>query len=260
VSSPVVAVLLLSLLSCLTTCIGVALALTLRESARAIAAGIGFSTGLMVLLSVLELLPEAAAVTGVGRALALAALGAALVYSLHHVIPHVHMVEERAKGVGAAPRAAFLVAFGLILHDVPEGFAIASAYVAAPTIGVVTALAVALHNLPEQFAMALPAVALGRRRVLFGVALLSALAEPVGAVAGLAAVGIAPGLNVWFLSLAAGAMLFVSIHELVPMARRYDHGRMFAAGVVLGALVYWLLTGLAAAVPPPLGPGVAGDG
>jgi hypothetical protein len=40
-------------------------------------------------------------------------------------------------------------------------------------------------------------------------------------------------------------MLFVSIHELVPMARRYRHGGMFGGGVVLSALVYRLLASMA---------------
>jgi ZIP family zinc transporter len=82
--------------------------------------------------------------------------------------------------------------------------------------------------------------------MLFGVALLSALAEPLGAVVGLAAVEVLPSLNGSFLAFAAGAMLFVSIHELVPMARRYRHGSAFAWGVVLSALAHWLLSRLAA--------------
>jgi ZIP family zinc transporter len=228
----------------------VALALTLRENARAIAAGIGFSTGLMVLISVLELLPEATAVEGVGAALAVAALGAAFVFAMHLVIPHVHLVEERTAELGAR-RSAYLVAFGLILHDVPEGFAMANAYIASPSVGVVTAVAVALHNVPEEFAMALPAATLRSRRLLFGVALLSALAEPLGAIAGLTAVAVVPSLNASFLAFAAGAMLFVSIHELVPMARRHGHAGMFAWGVVLSALVYWLLASMAGAAGAP---------
>jgi ZIP family zinc transporter len=245
VTTPQVAVILLSLLSCVSTCLGVALALTLRENARAIAAGIGFSTGLMVLISTLELLPEAVALAGVGAVLGTAALGAALVFALHLAIPHVHLVPEgRGTDLGAQ-KSAYLVAFGLILHDVPEGFAMANAYIASPAVGLVTAVAVALHNVPEEFAMALPAATLCSRRFLIGVALLSALAEPLGAMAGLAAVEIVPSLNASFLAFAAGAMLFVSIHELVPMARRYRHGGMFGGGVVLSALVYRLLAGMA---------------
>ena len=82
----------------------------------------------MVLISVLELLPEATAVEGLGAALAVAALGAGFVFALHLIIPHVHLVEEHGRDP-RAQRSAYLVAFGLILHDVPEGFAMANAYI-----------------------------------------------------------------------------------------------------------------------------------
>ncbi|HEY7555183.1 MAG TPA: ZIP family metal transporter [Candidatus Binatia bacterium] len=88
-------------------------------------------------------------------------------------------------------------------------------------LGLLVALAIALHNLPKEFAMSVPAVVLKSKGFLFGAALLSALAEPLGAVIGLVAVGLAPALNAHFMAFAAGAMLFVSIHELIPMARRY---------------------------------------
>jgi ZIP family zinc transporter len=70
------------------------------------------------------------------------------------------------------------------------------------------------------------------------------LAEPLGAIIGLAAVGIAPGLNAYFLAFAAGAMLFVSIHELIPMARRYRHIGLFLAGIMLSTLVHGLLASM----------------
>jgi ZIP family zinc transporter len=232
----------LSLLSCVTTALGVALALSLRENARALATGIGFSTGIMILISLWDLLPQSVADLGIRAALASAALGAALIWIGHLIILHTSLVPGRNEPIDAArATSAYLVVFGLILHDVPEGFAMANAYIAAPGLGVLIGLAIALHNLPEEFAMAVPAVMLRSRRFLFGAALLSALAEPVGAVLGLAAVGIAPALNAGFLAFAAGAMLFVSIHELVPMARRYQHARLFLVGIGLAVLVYRLL-------------------
>ena len=72
---------------------------------------------------------------------------------------------------------------------------------------------------------------------LYGAALLSALAEPLGAVIGLAAVGIAPSLNAHFLAFTAGAMLFVSVHELMPIAKRYHHAAYFFCGTAVSALV-----------------------
>src|SRR3990170_7491158 len=154
VSTTYTAVILLSLLSCLTTCVGVALAIALRENARAIAAGIGFSVGIMILISIFELIPESIAIMGVGATVTSAALGTALVWAAHLIVPHTHFVEEKGVVDSALVKSAYLVVFGLILHDVPEGFAMANAYIASPALGVLVATAIALHNLPEEFAMA----------------------------------------------------------------------------------------------------------
>jgi zinc transporter ZupT len=52
----------------------------------------------------------------------------------------------------------------------------------------------------------------GRRAMLFAVAFVSALAEPAGALVGLALVQLEPELNAWFIAVAAGAMIVVSVH------------------------------------------------
>lgn len=236
-----IAILLLSLLSVFTTWLGVMLAVWLRENAPAIAAGIGFSTGIMLLISLLELIPESVGIMGWPSSLMSFVLGAGLVWAAHLIVPHTHLVEEKGLGDRVLMKTAYLVAFGLILHDVPEGFAMANAYIASPELGVLVAIAIALHNVPEEFAMAVPAVVTRSRRFLYRAALLSALAEPLGAVIGLLAVGIAPALNAHFMAFAAGAMTFVSLHELLPMARRYRNMRMFAVGILLSVVVYALL-------------------
>lgn len=236
-----IAVILLSSMSFFTTCIGVLLAIRLRENAKAIAAGIGFSAGIMLLISVLELIPESNAEIGFRATLLTTALGAVLVWAAHFIIPHTHLVEEKGVTDPRLIKSVYLVVFGLILHDVPEGFAMANSYIASPSLGVLVALAIALHNLPEEFAMAVPAVMLKSKSFLFGAALLSALAEPLGAIIGLIAVDILPSLNPFFMSFAAGATLFVSVHELVPMARRYRHMGLFLVGMAFSVLVYKLL-------------------
>lgn len=242
-----IAILLLSLLSLFTTWVGVMLAICLHENVRAIAASIGFSTGIMLLISLLELVPESTAMMGTTQTLTSFMLGVGLVWMLHLIVPHIHLVEEKGVADRMLIRSAYLVAFGLILHDFPEGFAMANAYIAAPGLGVLVAVSIALHNIPEEFAIAVPAVMIRSRRFLYGAALLSALAEPMGAVIGLVAVGIAPALNACFMAFAAGVMSFVSLHELIPMARRYRNMRMFAVGMMVSALVYGLLEMLAAA-------------
>jgi ZIP family zinc transporter len=237
-------VLALSLLSCVTASLGVAAALVLRSRPGPIAFGIGFSAGIMITISAVELLPPSMAEAGTKATIASAALGAGLIMSAHWFVPHIHLFEERRRVAGKAVKSVYLVLLGLALHDLSEGVALASAYVASADLGVLVALAVALHNLPEQFAMAVPAVTVERKQVLFTAALTAAMAEPVGALAGLAAAEWLPGRNPQLMAFAAGAMLFVSVHELVPLARRYGRLRLFLAGGASSLLVYGLLARL----------------
>ncbi|MEA2114532.1 MAG: ZIP family metal transporter [Thermodesulfobacteriota bacterium] len=241
-----IAVLLLSFLSVLTTLVGVTLAIYIGRSERAIALGIGFSAGIMLLISFLELMPEAAVEAGMGAALAAFVSGLAIIAALNWVIPHTHLEEE--KGIfGQIPlRSIYLVVFGLILHDVPEGFAMANSYIASPSLGIFVALAIALHNIPEEFAMAVPIVMAKKKQFLYKAAFLSGLAEPLGAVIGLTATHFFHSLNPFFMAFAAGAMVFISVHELLPMARRYHRINFFVLGILLSAFVYLLL---GAAIP-----------
>ena len=137
--------------------------------------------------------------------------------------------------------AAYLVALGLILHDVPEGFAMANAFLASPSLGVLVAIAIALHNIPEEFAIAIPAVAVKDRTLLFKAAIVSGLTEPAGAILELFAVHFNPALNPSLMAIAAGAMVMISFLELVPMARKFGKMESFALGIAGSIVVYLAL-------------------
>jgi ZIP family zinc transporter len=233
------AVVVLAFLSGGTTLIGVALAIAIGENPKMMAMGIGFSTGIMVLISVCELVPKSLRIAGPGATSLSVGLGAALILALHILIPHVHLGREQPPTVEL--RAAYLIVFGLILHDVPEGFAMANAFLASPSLGLLVALAIAIHNIPEEFAMAVPAVAVKNRTLLFKAACLSGLAEPAGAILGLFAVYLDPALNPSLMAFAAGAMVVVSFFELVPMAKKYGRMGSFALGIAGSVLVYLAL-------------------
>lgn len=236
-------VLLLAFISGLTTLVGVALGLRLGRSTRAVAVGIGFSAGVMVLVSLRELLPAAFAVVPSPRVWGAVALGAGLLAVLHVLIPHAHLVEERGRLDVGLLRSSYLVAFGLALHDFPEGIAMANAYLEAPSLGILVFAVVALHNIPEGFAMAVPA-AVGRRRSLALAAVGAALSEPAGTILGLSLAHVEPGLTAVFMAVAAGAMMFVSIHELLPMAVQFGRLHCFVAGLALSVPVYAVLHAL----------------
>jgi ZIP family zinc transporter len=91
--------------------------------------------------------------------------------------------------------------------------------------------------------MAVPA-AVGRRRSLTLAAIGAALSEPAGTVLGLSLAHVEPGLNAVFMAVAAGAMIFVSVHELLPMAFQVGRPYLFVAGLVLSLPVYAVLHAL----------------
>ena len=241
------AVILLSFLSVFTTVIGVILAIVFKKGVKGISFGIGFSAGIMLLISFFELVPESLVSIGVQETLASLLLGIFFVGVLNFIIPHMHLIKEKGEFDNNLLKTAYLVAFGLILHDFPEGFAMANSYIFSPSLGLLIALAIAIHNIPEEFAMAIPIVLTKKKKgFLLKIAFLSSIAEPIGAVLGLVAVGLVPSLNSFFMSFAAGAMIFVSIHELFPMAKRYKKIIFFVLGLVLSVFVY---LGLAVLVP-----------
>jgi ZIP family zinc transporter len=242
IQSPYIIIGILAFLSGMTTLIGAALAIYSARSERSIAFGIGFSTGIMVLISFLELLPAAITTSNTRQALIAFVTGACFIAVLHWLIPHTHLIKEKGHFSACIVRSAYLVVFGLILHDIPEGFAMANSFLTSPSLGVFVALAIALHNIPEEFAIAVPAATLHDKNFLYKAAFISGLAEPAGAALGLYAAYLSSAWIPLFLSFAAGVMIFVSFHELVPMARQYGHIRSFVLGITISILVYTLLS------------------
>ncbi len=234
-------ILVLSIISGLTTLIGTGLAIFCRNNVKAIVTGIGFSTGIMLAISFFELIPEALDETSLATTLLATSAGLLVLGLLNYIIPHSHLIKENNKKRTSLYRIAFLVTFGLILHDFPEGFAMANSYIINPNLGILVAVAIALHNIPEEFAIAAPVVLLKDKKFLYKAAIISGLAEPAGAVVGLVGITILPTLTPIFLAFAAGAMIFVSIHELIPFAQKYKIPIYFIFGIILSILVFFLL-------------------
>lgn len=235
-----VAIFSLALLSGMSTLIGVALAILLKRNLKAIIVSIGFAAGIMLLISFFELIPESIRVGGVNSLISLA-LGLLLFTTLNFTISHTHIEEEKRMYLS---KTAYLATLGLILHDLPEGFSIANSYISSQPLGILIAICVAAHNIPEEFVIAAPLTLVERRSFLFKAAFFSALAEPLGALMGIFAVHLFAALNPYLMSFAAGAMIFVATHEILPLAFKYRRTDFFLLGIFLSSLVYLGLTTL----------------
>jgi ZIP family zinc transporter len=170
-------------------------------------------------------------------------LGAALIMLLDRVLPHEHFIKGPEGGSSVRIRRTWLFVFAICLHNLPEGLAIGVGY-AASNVSHANALAtgIAIQDLPEGLVVALAMLAVGYRRlraVLVGMA--SGLIEPVGALAGVSLVVAVPWLLPCGLGFAAGAMLFVVSHEIIPESHRQGHENFATTGLIVGFVLMMLL-------------------
>jgi zinc transporter, ZIP family len=157
--------------------------------------------------------------------------------------------KQAENGVGAAWRAAFLVALGIGLHNLGEGLAIGSAYaVGSLALGAALVVGFALHNTTEGLAIVAPTA---RARLSLGrLALLGLLAgAPAVLGAWIGASAFHPSAAALLFGVGAGAIAQVIV-QILPQVRERD-GRLLSplvsAGLLAGLLVMYA-TGLLVSV------------
>ncbi len=104
------------------------------------------------------------------------------------------------------------------------------------------ALGIGIQNFPEGFAVSVPLRREGMSRLKsFWYGQLSAVAEPLAALAGAALVVAAKPLLPYALAFAAGAMIFVVVEEVIPESQRNQHTEIATGGAILGFMVMMVL-------------------
>lgn len=224
------------------TALGAAPMLAIRRiGAGAQGTLLGFGAGVMLAASVFSLLlPGVAAAraqgfTPEGAILLVAAglaVGAAALLALDRALPHTH---EPAASRRAG--TVWLFVFAIAVHNIPEGLAIGVAAAGAASANAV-ATGISLQNVPEGLIVAIALVTAGHgRAVAFAVAALSGLVEPLAALVGAGMVTQAETLLPWGLAAAAGAMLFVVSHEIIPESHRRGHETLATLGLMTGFIL-----------------------
>ena len=137
-------------------------------------------------------------------------------------------------------RMGVFTALAIGIHNFPEGLATFVATLADPSLGIPIAIAIALHNIPEGLAVSVPIYyATGSRLKAFTYSFLSGLAEPIGAIIGYLV--LRPFLNDvvmgMIFSAVGGIMVYISLDELLPAAKKYGKHHIAMLGLVLGMLV-----------------------
>lgn len=171
------------------------------------------------------------------------ALGAALMMGLEQVLPHEHFIKGVEGTHAEAIKRTWLFIFAIALHNVPEGLAIGVAFGNQDAVGAgALATGISIQDVPEGLVVSLALLGIGYGRVT-AVALgaASGLVEPLGAVLGASVVTVSTALLPWGLAFAAGAMLFVISHEIIPESHRKGHERFATSGLIAGFVLMMVL-------------------
>ncbi len=235
------------------TAVGAFLAIGLRDiSTRTQDSMLGFAAGMMLAASAFSLIlpglaagrelfgngPAAAAtvVAGLG-------LGVLLMLGLDYFTPHEYESTGPCGPECERLNRVWLFVLAIALHNIPEGMAIGVSFANGDmSVGLPLTTAISIQDIPEGLAVALALRTTGLSALASVlVAAASGLMEPIGALVG---IGMSSGFAIAYpvsLGLAAGAMIFVVSHEVIPETHRNGHQTPATLGLMVGFAVMMFL-------------------
>ena len=191
---------------------------------------LGFAAGVMMAASIFSLIiPSMNISTKAGDNALIPVvtglvLGGLFLLFLDRIIPHLHIGNNKPEGIKTKLEKSFLLVLAVTLHNIPEGMAVGVSFALASKTGDITlasafalAIGMCLQNIPEGAAVALPVKeAAKNKKESFLLGSMSGIVEPIFGVITVLVVGIVSKLLPYFLSFAAGAMIYVIVEELIP--------------------------------------------
>ena len=143
-----------------------------------------------------------------------------------------------------------MLIFSITLHNIPEGLAVGVAFGsmsagidgATITGAIMLALGIAIQNFPEGTAVSLP---LRREKFSrlksFIYGSLSGIVEPIAGIIGCLLVICVRNILPFFLSFAAGAMIYVAVSELIPESQKNKNKNLMSLFTILGFVIMMIL-------------------
>lgn len=140
-------------------------------------------------------------------------------------------------------RKVWLFTLAITIHNFPEGLAVGVGFGDGNIAnGLSLAIAIGLQNMPEGLAVALPFLREGFSvGKAFVIAVLTGLVEPLGGLLGVGLVHVAKPILPLGLAFAAGAMLFVIGHEIIPETHKEESSKLTTHSLIIGFVIMMFL-------------------
>lgn len=198
---------------------------------------IALGSGFMLATALTQMVPESLRQAPL-QAPVLILLGYFIVHVFEHSWPaHFHFGEETHLDEFMNPRVAYIALGGLLIHTFFDGVSIAAGFLISNWLGMVIFGAVILHNIPEGFTMASIMVAAQKSR---GAGMLAVTSLGISRLVGILAMASARRWVSYGLALSAGVTLYVAASDLIPEVNKM-HGLKFTLIVAAGVAMVILL-------------------
>jgi zinc transporter, ZIP family len=231
-----------AMLAFVATAAGAALVLPIKDMKHNVFALLASFSGGVMAFSALEMLLQSHAAAGDMAALAGLALGLCAFFILEKTLPHAHAFMGRAP-MEAGKKKAALLAGTITLHNIPEGFAIASAFAASSPLGWLVAFTIAVQDFPEGLIVSAPLAAYGvSNKGSFFWGAFSGFVEFLAAIVGFLFLSAVAAATPFALAFSSGAMIFVTFSELLPDALRAGDKKQVALIFIFGAVLAYSIT------------------
>ena len=169
---------------------------------------------------------------------------------LDSIIPHLHLNTDKPEGIKTKIQKTTMMILAVTLHNIPEGMAVGVVFAGALAQNtsitmagaVALAIGIAIQNFPEGAIISMPLKSEGMSKsksFLYGT--LSGVVEPIGALITIALTNLVVPILPYFLSFAAGAMIYVVIEELIPEAQSGNHSNLGTIGAAIGFVIMMVL-------------------
>lgn len=176
----------------------------------------GFASGVMVYSATFQLISPAMENEEYYTIILGLIIGSTILTLIERLTPHSHNKECEINT--DIKTKMILFTSTMIIHSIPEGFAIGAGYAAGrKNLGIGLAIAIGIQNIPEGMLFAAYLKEIGVKNLsLFFWCFISSLGEPISAALGVLLLKFFGSHLNLILSIAAGSILFVVSHELIP--------------------------------------------
>ena len=204
---------------------------------KIIVSSLSFASGIMFTISLLDLLSESLKLFN-KKYTFLISLNLFLIFFILGVILS-KLINKLVPEKDGLYKVGIISMIAIIIHNIPEGILTFVTSSVNKKLGLSLAFAIAMHNIPEGISISIPIYYSTKSfKKAFLYTFVSAISEPFGAL--IAYLFLQNLINNTFiailLSIVSGIMIYISIFELLPQAKKYNEDKLLYLFFIIGVI------------------------